>query len=57
MKTTKTLFIVFLLLTSIIIGVFPAVKANNQDSFGYAYKDSNTLGGPAYSWIETHLPL
>ncbi len=51
MKKTKTGFIVCLLLASMIVGVIPAVKASNQDSFGYTYTDSNT-GGPAYDWIE-----
>jgi hypothetical protein len=52
MKIAKTWFIVCLLLISTIIGIIPITKANNQDSFGYAYKDSNTIGGPTYNWIE-----
>jgi uncharacterized repeat protein (TIGR01451 family) len=51
MNKTKSVLIICLLLISMVIGVFPAAKANTQDSFGYTYKDSNT-GGSAYSWIE-----
>jgi hypothetical protein len=52
MKIAKTWFIICLLLVSMVIGIIPLTKAANQeDSFGYTYKDSNT-GGPAYSWIE-----
>jgi uncharacterized repeat protein (TIGR01451 family) len=51
-KISKTGFIVSLLLLSMLIGVIPAARAGNLDSFGYAYKDNNTPGGPAYNWIE-----
>ena len=35
-----------------IIGILPAAKATAQDSFGYTYKDTNTVGGPTYNWVE-----
>jgi hypothetical protein len=52
MKIAKTMFIVCLLLVSMVVGSMPITKASNQDSYGYTYKDSNTVGGPAYNWIE-----
>jgi hypothetical protein len=49
MKIARAWFIVCLLLTSMVIGFLPGAKANNQDSYGYTYRDSNT-GGPLYAW-------
>jgi uncharacterized repeat protein (TIGR01451 family) len=42
----------FLLLTMLVVGNLPVVQANNSDSYGYTYLDSNTPGGPTYDWIE-----
>jgi Domain of unknown function DUF11/Divergent InlB B-repeat domain/RTX calcium-binding nonapeptide repeat (4 copies) len=52
MKKAKTLFIICLLFFSMLIVILPAAKASNQDSFGYTYTDSNTLGGPVFNWVE-----
>jgi uncharacterized repeat protein (TIGR01451 family) len=42
----------FLLLTMFVVGNPHVIRADNTDSYGYTYIDSNTPGGPTYNWIE-----